>query len=209
MGLANLFRKIKAALQEESASAEGGGIQFTKDHLISPNYSIGDYTYGIPKIAFNNPETKLEIGKFCSISSGVQIFLGGNHRTDWISTYPFSAVGGEFEAFSSIPGHPASKGDVVIGNDVWIARDVTILSGIRIGNGAVLGTGAVVAKDVGPYEIWGGNPAKLIRKRFDDETIEKLEKIKWWSWSLEKIKKDIPALMKAPDGNMNKWLTNK
>jgi acetyltransferase-like isoleucine patch superfamily enzyme len=205
MGLKNLFRKIKTALSEDE-TISSGGVAFTKDHLKSPNFSIGEHTYGVPKILFNNDDTQLIIGKFCSISSGVQIFLGGNHRSDWVSTYPFNAIGGEFEDYSHIQGHPATNGNVEIGNDVWIAQDVTILSGVKIGNGAIIGAASLIAKEVGAYEIWGGNPAKLIRKRFDEETIEKLEKTQWWNWSLEKIKTEIPNLMCAPNDQIDQWI---
>ena len=136
----------------------------------------------------------LKIGKFCSIANDVQIFLGGNHRIDWITTYPFSVLNSWPEA-KDIKGHPCTKGDVIIGNDVWIGRKTLILSGVTIGDGAIVGARSVVTKDVAPYSIVAGNPAKLIRKRFDEKTIEKLLEIKWWDWNLEKIKKNLPLLL--------------
>lgn len=167
---------------------------FSKDFFKAEKYSIGDYTYGKPTVLFKNSGTQLVIGKFCSIADGVTIFLGGNHRTDWITTYPFNVLPEYFPEAKNIKGHPATKGDVIIGNDVWIGRNTTIMSGITIGNGAVVAAESVVVKNVGSYEVWGGNPAKFIRKRFDDETIKTLEQIKWWDWELEKILKNVESL---------------
>ena len=162
---------------------------------------IGDFTYGNPRVLFWDDKTKLKIGKFCSFADGVTIILGGNHRHDWVTTYPFPALSNEWVEGLGIEGHPASNGDVVIGNDVWVGFGVTIMSGVRIGDGAVVGAGAVVAKDVPPYTIVAGNPAREIRKRFDQNTIDKLLKIEWWNWPLEKIKKNIKILC---SNNINK-----
>jgi len=157
-------------------------------------YDIGDYTYGNPKILFPNGEAALKIGKFCSIADGVTIFLGGNHRTDWISTYPFNVVFNDDLSCSEIKGHPSTKGDVIIGNDVWIGSYVTILSGVTIGDGAVIAANAVISKNVGKYEIWGGNPAKMIRMRFTDLEIQILERVRWWDWGIDKIKRNSHLL---------------
>ena len=112
---------------------------------------------------------KVIAGKYCSMGRGIEFYLGGNHRVDWISTFPFPVFN---EEAKNIEGHPTSKGDIVIGNDVWIARDVTIFSGVKIGDGAVIGAKAVVGSDVEPYTIVAGNPAREIRKRFSDENIK-------------------------------------
>lgn len=170
-------------------------VFFTKDFFIGEKFVIGDYSYGKPLVIFKNESANLYIGKYCSIASGVKIFLGGNHRVDWISTYPFNVVFGDSLGF--IKGHPATKGDVRIGNDVWIGQDVIIMSGVNIGNGAVIAAGAVVSKSIGPYEIWAGNPAKFIRKRFKEEEIELLEKIKWWDWPVERIISKADTLCSA------------
>lgn len=155
---------------------------------------VGEYTYGLPTILHWGEPTKLFIGKYCSIAKAVVIFLGGNHRTDWITTYPFSHLPGWPEA-EGIPGHPASKGNVTIGNDVWIGYNVNIMSGVTIGDGAVIGSGSIVTKYVEPYSIVAGNPAKLIKYRFTSEDIEKLLKIQWWNWEEEKVHLLVPYLL--------------
>ena len=153
---------------------------YMADNKKYKKYDIGKYTYGRPKI-FGN-EANLKVGKFCSISMTTTIYLGAEHHIDWVTTYPFFA---KFKEASSKAN--TTKGDVIIGNDVWIGDGAMILSGVTIGDGAVVGARALVTKDVKPYEIVGGNPAKHIKYRFNEEQIEKLLKIKWWNWSIEKI----------------------
>ena len=149
--------------------------------------SYGKHTYGKANIHSWGEGAKLTVGKFCSIAPGVNVYLGGNHRTDWVTTYPFGHINKNvFNKFNG-HGHPATKGDVVIGNDVWIGKDATIMSGIKIGDGAVIANNAHVVKNVEPYCIVGGNPAKLIKYRFTPEQIEKLLDIKWWDWEDTKI----------------------
>jgi acetyltransferase-like isoleucine patch superfamily enzyme len=155
---------------------------------------FGKYTYGCPIVHWENDNAKLKIGNFCSIASNVNIYLGGNHRIDWVTTYPFGHIHShEFNHFNG-NGHPATKGDVVIGNDVWIGANVTIMSGVSIGDGAVIANNSHVVKDVAPYSLIGGNPAKLIKYRFTEQQIEKLLLIKWWYWDDEKINKFTPYL---------------
>lgn len=153
------------------------------------NVEIGDFSYGYPDI--QQYGGKLKIGKFCSFAPDVKIMLGGEHRTDWCSAYPFNAFMSEF---SYIDGHPQSKGDITIGNDVWIGSGVTIMSGVTIGDGSVIAANACVTKDVEPYTIVGGIPAKLIRKRFSDEEVRQLLQIRWWDWKWEEIWQVIPVL---------------
>lgn len=155
-------------------------------------YEVGRGTYGEPIIRHWGEPTTLKVGAFCSIARNVTIFLGGEHRTDWITTYPFSVFR---ESARHIPGHPASRGDVVIGNDVWIGAGATILSGVKVGNGAVIGACAVVAKDVPPYGIVVGNPGRLIRFRFSEEERAMLESIAWWNWSDARIDRAMPILL--------------
>lgn len=159
---------------------------FTKDIFKSKKYNIGDYTYGEP-IVFFSDEANLTIGKFCSIAQNVKIFLGGNHRMDWVSTYPFNALIDKFPTAKSIQGHPATKGDVIIGNDVWIGYGTTIMSGLTIENGAVIAAYSVITKNIGAYEVWGGNPARFIKKRFNEVSINYLQTLEWWNWELSDI----------------------
>ncbi len=156
--------------------------------------SIGKYTYGTPIVHWENSEGKLTIGKFCSIAGNVNIYLGGNHNTHWISTYPFGHIHKNiFNAFDGT-GHPSTKGNVVIGNDVWVSSNVTIMSGVTIGDGAIIAHNSHVVKNVEPYTIVGGNPAKFIKYRFTKEQIEKLLVIKWWFWEDAKINLFTPLL---------------
>ncbi len=181
------FKRINSAKDLEPAF-------FTKDIFKKKKFKIGEYTYGAPLILFENEDSNLFIGKFCSIANGVTIFLGGNHRIDWVTTYPFNKLPEYFPEARGIVGHPATKGDVRIGNDVWIGRGVIIMSGVTIGDGAVIAAGSVVSKNIGDYELWGGNPAKFIKKRFSDTEIENFKRIRWWDWEITKIKKYLNYL---------------
>ena len=155
-------------------------------------YERGKYTYGNPCVSWTQAD--LVVGNFCCIGGNVNIYLGGNHRTDWVSTYPFGHIHQEtFNNFNG-EGHPISKGNVIIGNDVWIGDSVTIMSGVTIGDGVVIANNSHVVKDIEPYSLVGGNPAKLIKYRFTREQIKKLLEIKWWLWDDEKINKFSPLL---------------
>jgi acetyltransferase-like isoleucine patch superfamily enzyme len=170
-------------------------------------YRIGRFSYGCPAIRWKGA-AQLEIGSFCSIANGVTIILGGNHRTDWISTFPFSSMRA-FKEYRAWPGHPMSKGDVVIGNDVWIGEGATIMSGVTIGHGAVIGAKAVVAKSISPYTIVVGNPARVVRQRFPADAIKQLLEVEWWNWPIEEVRanagilmsSDIAALVDAANSN--------
>lgn len=154
---------------------------------------VGEHSYGAPKLRFANSGHKLTIGRYCSFAGGVEVMLGGNHHMDWVTTYPFT----HSNRWPELPAMDcaASNGDVHIGHDVWVASQAAILSGVTIGNGAVIARNAVVTKDVPAYAIVGGNPARVIRKRFDDATIAELEAIAWWDWPREKIVRFVPLLM--------------
>lgn len=157
---------------------------------------VGRYTYGHGNIQIHywGEDTWLDIGSFCSIAGNIQVFLGGNHRTDWASTYPFGHIHHNiFPTFNGV-GHPATNGDVTIGNDVWIGSNVTIMSGITIGDGAVVGAGSLVTKDIPPYTIVGGNPAKIIKQRFNQTIIDKLLQYKWWDLEISTIDSLSPLL---------------
>lgn len=158
-----------------------------------PQYTIGRGSYGVPEIHDWNEGTSLKIGQFCSISAYVQIFLGGEHRIDWVTTSPLSYM---FEN-KDIQDYGISKGDVVIGNDVWICANAIILSGVTIGDGAVIGNGAIVSKDVAPYSIVAGNPAKHIKYRFSTEEIEELLQIQWWNWPESILREQIHLLQNS------------
>lgn len=128
---------------------------------------------------------QLKIGNFCSIASNITVLLGGNHRTDWVTTYPFGHCK-NFPDVAPVKGHPKTNGNVVIGNDVWIGSGATIMSGVTIGDGAVIAANSHVVKDVAPYSIVGGNPAKHIKFRFTEEQIKSLLQIQWWNWDNKK-----------------------
>ncbi|WP_445669156.1 CatB-related O-acetyltransferase [Niallia sp. FSL W8-0635] len=154
---------------------------------------MGEYSYGRPKVIVHKGDVhRVFVGKFCSIANGVEIFVGGNHNTEWISTYPFRVKFNLEGKYAD--GQPSSKGDVIIENDVWIGSNALILSGVKIGNGAIIAANSVVTKDVKPYTIVGGNPAKVIRQRFSNEDITRLLELNWWDWEKEKIISNIHLL---------------
>lgn len=158
--------------------------------------SFGKYSYcnSSLQILCNTNNSNFICGKFCSIANNVKIYLGGNHRIDWVTTFPFGHRDNNiFNSFKGL-GHPTTKGDVIIGNDVWIAENVTIMSGVTIGDGAVIANNSHVVKNVEPYSIVGGNPAKLIKYRFTLEQIKHLLEIKWWDWDDEKINNNLHVL---------------
>jgi acetyltransferase-like isoleucine patch superfamily enzyme len=167
-------------------------IEFLNQNPWLAAYQVGDYSYGKVKVVSWGEGTTLTIGRFCSIAPTLTVLLGGEHRTDWITTYPFPEV---FDDARGISGHVRTKGDVVIGHDVWIGDNVIILSGVRVGNGAVIGARSVVVKDVPPYAVISGNPAELLYYRFSASQVAALERIAWWNWPLERIKALLPTLL--------------
>jgi acetyltransferase-like isoleucine patch superfamily enzyme len=155
---------------------------------------VGDHTYGVPHVRWWGEASGLRVGKFCSIARDVTIFLGGNHRTDWITTYPFN-VRRPWRKQTRVAGHPWSRGDVQIGNDVWLGEGCTILSGVTIGDGGVVAARSVVSRDVPPYAIVAGNPARVVRIRFASEEIARLLELRWWDWRCEVIAENIDVLL--------------
>lgn len=153
----------------------------------------GHRTYGRPTVrSYMAADRRVVIGAYSSIAADVEIVLGGNHRVEWITTYPLRfmfKMEGEIE-----DGVPYSKGDVVIGNDVWIGRGAKVLSGVTIGDGAVVAAYAVVTKDVRPYAVVAGNPAVEIKRRFSDGDVDALLKIRWWEWDEERVRAAVDAL---------------
>lgn len=186
-----------------------------KDHVKSKHIIVGDYSY-YSGYYDSKPfedcvmyldkgddhrdthETdRLIIGKFCSIATGVKFMMGGTqgHNYEWIANYPLDFLEENFDGYNKVlPKAYKTKGDTVICNDVWIGAESLIMPGVKIADGVVIGARSLVTKNIGPYEIWGGNPARLIKKRFSDEDIEKLLQIKWWDWSLEKIKANLDLI---------------
>lgn len=166
-----------------------------KFRAVYPNYAIGVGTYGLPHVHDWQEGTTLKIGAYTSIADDVHIFLGGHHRSDWLSQYPFPAFMPEA---AGIPDFGGTRGDVVIGNDVWLASGCTILSGVTIGDGAVVAARAVVARDVEPYAIVAGNPAKLVRYRFSPALCAALLASAWWTWPEAELRQ-IAGMLCASD----------
>lgn len=178
---------------------------FLKNIITNPNIIVGDYTYYDDfesvenfeknvKYHFDFTGDKLIIGKFCMIASDVKFIMNGaNHLTDAITSYPFAIFGNCWENAMEGRAYP-QKGDLIIGNDVWIGYNATILAGVTIGDGAIIATNATVVKDVPPYSIVGGNPAQMIKYRFDEATIRKLLTLQWWNWPIEKITANVHKL---------------
>jgi len=155
---------------------------------------IGKYSYSKVNIKIIRPEANLKIGKFCSIAAGCNMWLGGNHRVDWITTYPFGRIHKDvFNKFDG-DGNPKTNGDVIIGNDVRIGNNVTIMSGVKIGDGSVIAANSHVVEKVKPYSVVGGNPATFYYFRFNKETIKKLIELKWWDFEDEIINEISPIL---------------
>ena len=181
---------------------------FIKNVVTAPNISIGDYTYyddavdprGFEKnnVLFNYPEfgDHLIIGKFCMITQGAKFIMGpANHRITSVTAYPFNVFGGAWT--ENTPPHMDQlprKGDTVLGNDVWIGRESVIMPGVKIGDGAIIAAYSVVVKDVPAYTVYGGNPAKFIKNRFDDELKDLLLRWKWWDLPPEELVDVLPLL---------------
>lgn len=183
---------------------------YLKNVITNPNITVGEYTmyndfasdptqFETNNVLYHYPINgdRLIIGKFCSIACGARfIFTSANHTMQSLSTYPFPIF---FEEWgldrADITTAWDNKGDIIIGNDVWIGYEAIILSGVHIGDGAIIGARAVVSKDVPPYSIVGGVPAKEIRKRYDPETVDQLCRLKWWDWTYERIQQFLPTLM--------------
>lgn len=187
-----LLDKLRAKFKPKPIKLHRSQIKFREQY---PNYAIGVGTYGIPKVHDWREGTTLRIGAYTSIADEVHIFLGGHHRTDWISSFPFPAF---IEEARHIQDFGGTRGDVSIGNDVWLASGCTILSGVTIGDGAVVAARAVVTRDVEPYSIVAGNPAKHMRYRFDEKTRQALLASRWWTWPEAEIR-CIAHLLCSPD----------
>ncbi|QRV22406.1 Vat family streptogramin A O-acetyltransferase [Marinomonas foliarum] len=184
-------------------------VGYLKNFITRNNIIVGDYTY------YDDPDgperfednvlyhfdfigDKLIIGKFCAIAKDVTFIMNGaNHANAGFSTYPFYIFGNSWEKVAPEAGDLPYKGDTNIGNDVWIGYDATIMPGVQIGNGAIIASKSVVTSDVPAYSAVGGNPAKIIKYRFDEQTIQALQNIAWWDWSAEKITQCLKAIAGA------------
>jgi virginiamycin A acetyltransferase len=184
-------------------------ICFIQNTVSNPHILIGDYTY------YDDPEDSenfernvlyhfpfvgdhLIIGKFCALARGVKFIMNGaNHKIAGFSTYPFAIFGNGWESIDPTPEELPYKGDTIIGNDVWIGYEVVIMPGINIGDGAIIAAKSVVTSNVLPYTIVGGNPAKLIRQRFEDSIIQALLEIAWWNWDIAKITRNLEKIVGA------------
>lgn len=181
-------------------------LVFLKNFIKAPNIFAGEYTYfddskhGPERFEeynvlynYNFSKNKLVFGKFCAIAAETKFIMTGDHKLDAITTYPFPIFGQGWEGAFNIQDLPV-KGDIIVGNDVWFGYDSLVMNGVTIGNGAIIAARAVVVKDVPPYSIVAGNPAKVVKSRFDDTTIARLQKIAWWDWPIEKINKNLKLL---------------
>jgi acetyltransferase-like isoleucine patch superfamily enzyme len=170
----------------------------------------GCHSYGIYGIQIKSwgEGAHLYVGSYCSLGANLKVYLGGNHRTDWITTFPFGHM--HNDTFPSgrdhAAEHPVSNGHVIIESDVWIGESTTIMSGIRVGSGSVIAANSVVVKDVEPYSVVGGNPARLIKPRFPKEIIEQLLDLQWWNYSDDRVNSIVPLLQQPPDSGTIKQI---
>lgn len=184
-------------------------VCYIKNTVSNPQIEVGDYTY------YDDPDDsegfernvlylfpfvgdKLIIGKFCAIGRSVRFIMNGaNHKMDGFSTYPFYIFGGGWEEHVPAQDDMPNKGNTVIGNDVWMGYEALVMPGVTIGNGAIVASRSVVTSDVAPYAIVGGNPARVIKSRFPEKTVEELEEIAWWDWDTETVSRNLGAIMGA------------
>ena len=200
--------------------SQGHSTVYLKNVVTDPSIEVGEYTiyddfvrdprdFQRNNVLYHYPinHERLVIGKFCSIACGAKfLFNSANHTLGSLSTYIFPVLFEEWGLpVEDIPKAWDNKGNIVIGNDVWIGYEAIVMAGVTIGDGAIIGTRAVVTKDVPPYTIVGGVPAKPIRKRFDDETIKRLLALKWWDWPVEKIHRNLENIQ---SGNLEKLTTD-
>lgn len=181
-------------------------LVFLKNFVKASNIFVGDYTYFDDKrygpekfeeynVLYNYDfsKVKLVIGKFCAIAAETRFIMTGDHKLDALSTYPFPIFGQGWERAFNVYDLPV-KGDIIVGNDVWFGYDTLTKNGVTIGNGAIIAAGAVIVKDVPAYSIVAGNPAKVVKMRFDDQTIKRLQKIAWWDWDIDKINRNLVTI---------------
>lgn len=184
-------------------------ICYIKNTISNPQIVVGDYTYYDDPADSENFERnvlylfpfigdKLIIGKYCALGRGAKFIMNGaNHKLDGFSTYPFYIFGNGWEKVTPKPQELPNKGDTVVGNDVWMGYESLVMPGVKIGDGSIIASRSVVSSDVPPYAIVGGNPAKIIRYRFSESIIDALLEIGWWNWEVEKVTRNLPAIVSA------------
>ncbi|MDJ0594028.1 MAG: Vat family streptogramin A O-acetyltransferase [Pleurocapsa sp. MO_226.B13] len=195
--------------EEKHPLPEFPQICFIKNTVNNPKIIIGDYTYyDDPEdsenfernVLYHYPfsQDKLIVGKFCALATGIKFIMNGaNHKISGFSTYPFYIFGNGWEKVTPDDDEFPFKGDTVVGNDVWIGYESVIMPGVTIGDGAIVAAKSVVVDNVPPYCVVGGNPAKIIRQRFNNETIKALLEIAWWNWDIEKISANLTYITSA------------
>ncbi|RDI59658.1 CatB-related O-acetyltransferase [Nocardia pseudobrasiliensis] len=181
-------------------------VVLLKPLITSPLIEVGEFSYyddphdptafQTANVLYHYGPEKLVIGRFCALAEGVRFIMNGaNHRMDGPSTYPFPIMGGAWSEHVDLVSELPNSGDTVLGNDVWLGNGVTVMPGVRIGHGAIVATGSVVVGDVPDYAIVGGNPARVIRLRFEPEQIARLLEIAWWDWPIERVTAHIRTIM--------------
>jgi len=210
-----MIKRVLSKIKRVVTGTPSYNPSMMSQHPDYKEFDVGEWTFGHPTVMYHRPGRQLTVGRFCSIAWDCVIMLGGNHNMNYISTYAFGhLMNDDFVA----PDNEATKGNVTIGHDCWVANGSLILSGVTIGHGAIVGARSVVAKDVPPYGIVAGNPAKFIRYRIPEHLIPKMLEIAWWDWPIEKIKEARTMLLSPnieefieryhPDAITSKQTTN-
>ena len=198
---ADAARQARRALDQRAGMTNAEGILAMQEeaqrHIADGTLVMGTQSYAAPRVMKYKGDTgRVIIGNFASIAPDAEFYVGGLHRTEWVSQYGLRAMLDLPGAYED--GFPYGRGDIHVGHDTWVTNRTTVLSGVTIGDGAVVGTGAVVTRDVPPYVIVAGNPAREVGRRFSEEQAAALRRIAWWDWQLDQIKEHV-ALLTSPD----------
>lgn len=189
-------RRVARVVKRQPPESSRSSVEKCQECPDSGALVMGPHSYGQPRLRrYLGDTATVRVGSFVSIADNVEFIPGGNHRVDWVSTYPFRWM---FQLPGALTdGHPHSKGNIVVGNDVWIATGARILSGVTIGDGAVIAAGAIVTKDVRPYSVVAGSPATEVCRRFSEDQIDALERVRWWDWPIDVIVDHVGLLCSA------------